>query len=612
VPTTDCQGEDILSAVRSWLLADPERRLLVLLDECDHFISFDANENFPRLKLFKSLMEDHAVQSRFKVVFCGLHNVQRMNRDPNSPLVHLGEGVCVGPLLEHGEWHEAHALIERPLHALGYRMESKDPVWAILRKTNYYPKLIQVACDYLLKRVLQPINRNPFNVVSTPPFQVTSTHVDEVLCDKEFRQRIKEDFQRTLELDHRYHVIAYSFAYRAFEDNSTLFSGLPWADILSTAIDWFPDLSSDVDRDHSFRVLLEEMVGLGILKEIGLGRYALRSPQILTLLGSQNDVIAELQRRPLDRYHYDAIHYRDRMLQKDGQLSKHLRAALTHAQLNMLRRSSHGVAVIHGTRALGIDGVPAYLLQVYGEDNCHHIGSESIELFEAFLKKRVDRSYSVPTVVIVDDNVNWSSDWVRAAITRTSNATSKSGFLHIVFLAGLTKTLNWLRLTPAERPQESPRAFYCEICLSSWKRTFLDQWLKDSELAHSKETADDVEKATGCWPSLLQWLGQQAHNVSLQEALDRVDNNLPDFLDSCGFFEILQARDYLELLGQQPIRREDLWLAEELATGGRNKLTEAMIMAHLVREDEGRSGWWHVDPVVLRAIHMHKRGSAIA
>jgi hypothetical protein len=37
-----------------------------------------------------------------------------------------------------------------------------------------------------------------------------------------------------------------------------------------------------------------------------------------------------------------------------------------------------------------------------------------------------------------------------------------------------------------------------------------------------------------------------------------------------------------------------------------------MIMAHLVREDEGRSGWWHVDPVVLRAIHMHKRGSAIA
>jgi len=40
---------------------------------------------------------------RFKVVFAGLHNVQRATKEQNHPLAHFGEPICIGPLLNRGK-----------------------------------------------------------------------------------------------------------------------------------------------------------------------------------------------------------------------------------------------------------------------------------------------------------------------------------------------------------------------------------------------------------------------------------------------------------------------------------------------------------------------------
>jgi hypothetical protein len=123
--------DKLLSHVEDWLKAAPARRVLMLLDEADVFLKTDADGGkagpagaYAQVTKLKGLMDRS--NRRFKIVFAGLHNVQRTTRLANHPLAHYGEPICIGPLLDNGEWREARALIERPLGALGYRFALPD------------------------------------------------------------------------------------------------------------------------------------------------------------------------------------------------------------------------------------------------------------------------------------------------------------------------------------------------------------------------------------------------------------------------------------------------------------------------------------------------------
>ena len=67
-----------------------------MLDEADNFLRAEHAADYPNLLPIKSLMEETGW--RFKTVFAGLHNVRRMAHAPNSPLPHLGEPICIGPM----------------------------------------------------------------------------------------------------------------------------------------------------------------------------------------------------------------------------------------------------------------------------------------------------------------------------------------------------------------------------------------------------------------------------------------------------------------------------------------------------------------------------------
>jgi hypothetical protein len=105
---------DVASAVArhitSWIAADSERQLLMLLDESDFFLDADAKDgSFTHVMRFKDLME--ATGRSVKVVFAGLHQTARFERLSNHPLAHLGNPVCVGPLTP----QYAYDLLTRPL-----------------------------------------------------------------------------------------------------------------------------------------------------------------------------------------------------------------------------------------------------------------------------------------------------------------------------------------------------------------------------------------------------------------------------------------------------------------------------------------------------------------
>ncbi len=81
------QVDSLLRQIREWLDDRDTRRLLLLLDEADHFLLVDAENDFRVSARLKGLMDE--TDRRFKVVFAGLHNVLRTTRHANHPLAHL-------------------------------------------------------------------------------------------------------------------------------------------------------------------------------------------------------------------------------------------------------------------------------------------------------------------------------------------------------------------------------------------------------------------------------------------------------------------------------------------------------------------------------------------
>ncbi|MBV8524238.1 MAG: hypothetical protein JOY71_19280, partial [Acetobacteraceae bacterium] len=160
------------SHILAWLDANPSRRLLLLLDEADNFFIKDREQRFAVTETLRTLSVER--DRRFKPVFAGLRNVQKLARDPNNPLAHLGQPMVIGPLLRGSERSEAEALVRWPFGALGYRMDQLV-VTRIVTFANYYPSLIQVVCQRLLRHLRQR------HGAMGPPWTVRIEDVDKVL-----------------------------------------------------------------------------------------------------------------------------------------------------------------------------------------------------------------------------------------------------------------------------------------------------------------------------------------------------------------------------------------------------------------------------------------------
>ena len=268
--------ERVLQAIRSWLGESAERRLLLLLDECDNFFDADSMSEFHTISQLKDAMLD--TDRRFKPVFAGLHQVQRFQNMPNQPLAHLGRPVVVGPLRPQA----AFDLIVRPTEALGYRFESSDLVNRILAYCNYQPSLLQLFGDALVRHQLG-IDR----LDDVPPVEISEPDVDAIIASPELRQDLKSRFELTLDLDPRYRVIAYVVAHRAAEAGVDV--SLDALTLRQDAASWWAQGFAGQGRDE-FRALLDEMVGLGVLAHAGPARYRMRSSSVLRLLGPKETI----------------------------------------------------------------------------------------------------------------------------------------------------------------------------------------------------------------------------------------------------------------------------------------------------------------------------------
>jgi hypothetical protein len=271
--------------VQDWLNARPERSILLLLDEADKFFKEDQKNRYLITEQLRALSEN--TRRRFKPVFAGLENVQRMARDPNNPIAQLGTPLLIGPLLRGSERREAEALVRWPFAALGFTL-APEVVNRILIFANYYPSLIQLVCQRLLHALR---GRGG----SGPPWRVEMADLEGLLATPDLRRAAFEKFRITLELDQRYFLLALVVAELSQKDPEALAVGIPLRDLHGYAAMCWPAGFPPEFGEAAFDAVAEQMVGLGLLRALDGQHYALRSANLVHLIGSPRSISDQLK-----------------------------------------------------------------------------------------------------------------------------------------------------------------------------------------------------------------------------------------------------------------------------------------------------------------------------
>jgi len=430
--------KSLSAGIKAWLDRDARHRILLLLDEADAFFDSDSKKvnpdtgvGFPTLTELKGLMNDTG--NRFKAVFAGLHNVQRTYRQSNALVAfHLGEAVCIGPLLDDNESLDAMELVRLPVETLGYRFETEDLPLLIMSQTNFYPSLIQLYCDQLLSHLTG--KRRLFDARTSPPYKVTTRHLEDAYQSKDLRQAILERFTATLVLDPRYEFLAFCIAYACVEPDldNAMGQGVDASWVREQAMYFWETGFRQDSSLETFKTLLEEMIGLGVLRSVGPNRYTLRSPNVLTLLGTGkeiNDKLTEFVNREAP-----PVNEANSFRRIAGPHENWLRSPLTAQQEGELLAPVSGVSVISGSHLACLHDVIRFLRLACLTAPLHDLSDEPPVDSKA-LMKRLKTVFEGPEgvrLVLVPVSSSWDETWLTAAL-RLRRSPKK--FVRVVFLA---------------------------------------------------------------------------------------------------------------------------------------------------------------------------------
>ncbi len=403
-------------------------------------------------------------------------------------------------MFANGEWNEARALIERPFACLGYRFDPPDLVTRILSQTNYYPSLIQLYCHYLLRHVANPA-RVRFDSRSRPPCAINSQHLQEVYESDDLRKAIRDRFFWTLQLDERYEVIAHAIAYRVPEDTRRMTEGLRPDEIRQEVQAWWPEGFADVS-EGGLRVLLDEMVGLGILRTAD-ARFMLRSPNVVHLIGTQDEIENTLLRHREKPLEYEPAVFRSAYPDaQHGDLA--CRNPLTAWQEAELRRPVNGVSILFGCEASGLREVPRFLRLAFGNDFIFQPqSSENAKAFQQTLDELRNRAKDGVTLVLIGSDAPWTPEWVERALRKVKDLKSPTAQVRVLFLADPRAA--WRLLEGGRGPLDRLREMGVTLfSLEPWEDSALRQWLEDCQFAPpDQDTRKEVARITGNWPFLL-------------------------------------------------------------------------------------------------------------
>lgn len=493
-PAKPTSIDAFLTSIKTFLAAAPGRRILLLLDEADHFFEQDARHGggYFETRRLKQLMDE--TDRRFKVVFAGLHNVLRTASTSNQPLGHLNEAVRIGPLMDEREIRAAEELITRPIEAAGFEFEDRSLVMRVLAQTNYYPSLIQLYCTQLLRHLRETKLKRP---MPGPRFKIHETDIESVFSGRPLRDAIRSKFRLTLQLDARYEVIAYAIGLEALTRGYDHAQGIDWRSIRQDcATSWWPEgFATTSERD--FLALLEEMVQLGVLSQARTPEcFSLRNPNVLLLLGSKQEIESTLQAEREPRIEFESMIFRPTL---GGRVDSPARNPLTYRQLDEVVQMRSSVSLVAASEASGIDNLlPGLRDQPGMADGRLFVqldGATDKKSFMQELDKKIGKRIDGITVMLVPPFVPWNMEWVEAAQAKVKGLKSATSFVSVVFVADPQRL--WALAATIDHEWAEPW-----LSVLPWERGFVRKWLEELQLP--TDNVDRLEALTGFWGGLLE------------------------------------------------------------------------------------------------------------
>lgn len=473
------------------------RRVIILFDEADNFLDADARDNFKVTESLRTLMLD--TQRRFKVVFAGLHNVQRFQALPNQPLAHFGTPIVIGPL----EPTPAIGLITEPLFVLGFRFEDDAGPLRILSYTNYHPGLIQLFCQHLLSRMRSRLNK-------LPPYYIRQNDIEAVYL--QVKDRVRERFDWTLALDMSYQAIAWSLSEDQMQVRDGYSRSYSADEILRIVRYWWPQgFPNDVPY---LRSILTEMIGLGVLVKDNHGNYRLRSPNLVRLMGTETEIQEQLlllaDKQPA-RLH-DTSHYH---VPLDDRASRY--SPLTYEQERSLNQRKDGVGLVFASEGSGLKELRQTFLKFVDSDGGRNPkGFEEIPLYvsskadldrwlDAFMLRNADHDYLLAYYALTESNQEELRELVRAALDYCRTKRSKKQTLRVIFVFDPQSTWRWLTL-PVEEWREMEQQADAAVYPRLWDLVGVQQRLTQHDKIANQDVCQKVLHATGGWHLLMDTL----------------------------------------------------------------------------------------------------------
>ena len=476
-------------------------RVLFCLDEIDPVLNKDAHSNFQLVRSLVSLVNDPC--QRFRVVFAGLNNVNRFRTYPNVPLEQLGSPLEVKILPA----ADARCLILQPLTAMGYCFEEEELVDRVMAFTNCHPSLLHIFCSELVEQMARDRTAKGGMCV------IRQTDVENVENNSDVRRLSGERFDMTLNLDKRYTVAVYGLI-DVYGKGIGRFSVKQALDVARSKV---PEEFEQVS-ESGFESLLQELVGLGVLREADrlTHQYAMRNQSILQLIGSANDISHKLHMAVLDL----ANHAEDVLTcHPTGTNLVPSPLSLQAERQILLARSPDGapkysVSIIMGTPALGlsIEGMKESFSTINEFQSGNVLSKYNVKTvtedqmlepkrFQALLDTAIDTwAQDQAAVLLVSlegvHSIDRILDLLSIANEKASKATRLKNVLRIVFLLGARSMWSW-----HSNPwlTASPSEIGGLVELSRWTRHACESLLDQQGLGVTSEQARLLQTATEGW-----------------------------------------------------------------------------------------------------------------
>ncbi|MFE3586771.1 hypothetical protein ACFXOY_04515 [Streptomyces niveus] len=480
-------SDRVRAGIRTWLDGDSRRRLLILLDECDQFFEADA-PRFDQTKKLKGLGSD--TKDRAKVVFAGLHSVQRFSKlASNGPFGHLAQTPkVIGPLAP----QSAAELLVEPMRALGFEFKDLDLVNRVLGYCSYQPFLLQMFGHRLVELMHRKRARRG---AEGPPYEVEVADIEVVEWDAALRDGISAAFKDTLSLDHRYDVIANVLAYHARHHG--LEGRLSDTELREECETYWRDGFEQLDTE-GFRAYLSEMVGLGVLapNHDGLG-WHLRGPNALRMIGTSHEVEARLLRAEQDCELQESIVQEGRPELPDGQP-----APLTNTQLDdLLGERSNRIRVVLGTPATGVTDVARTLRTIAGPIDgwtLPPVGKPSVYKQELTGGRPRERRVVISDFVNYRDPVRPETCQEAVDLAQTLLPVTPGVTRAVVLVTDTTQLTLWHTLLAGTKPTSA-----APVVLRRHDRRSLRGWAQRVNMFHTEDRLDRLHALTGGWPLLV-------------------------------------------------------------------------------------------------------------